>query len=58
MTKLEYMDEVDNLLKEYEDIISTINDINTTFTEYTRLYEYKSNIQAALRNLYDKVKEG
>lgn len=58
MTKLEYIDEVNNLLKEYEDIILTINDENTNHTEYTKLYEYKSNIQHTIRSLYDKIKEG
>lgn len=58
MTRSEYINEVNNLLKEYEDIILTINDENTNRTEYTRLYEYKSNIQHAIRSLYDKVKEG
>ncbi len=58
MTRSEYINEVNNLLKEYEDIILTINDENTNRTEYTKLYEYKSNIQHAIRSLYDKVKEG
>ena len=58
MTRPEYINEVNNLLKEYEDIILTINDENTNRTEYTKLYEYKSNIQHAIRSLYDKVKEG
>lgn len=57
MTRSEYINEVNNLLKEYEDIILTINDENTNRTEYTKLYEYKSNIQHAIRSLYDKVKE-
>ena len=58
MTRSEYINEVNNLLKEYEDIILTINAENTNRTEYTKLYEYKSNIQHAIRSLYDKVKEG